>query len=310
MIVECVPNISEGRNIKIVDEIVASVRAVGGVRILHVDSGFDANRTVVSFAGDSEAVLEGAFRLIRSAAALIDMRSHEGAHPRIGATDVCPFVPLEGASIEVCIDLACRLGRRVANELHIPVYLYEAAAERAERRSLSNIRRGGYEMLASKLRDPDWLPDFGAALNERSGATVIGARNFLIAYNVNLDTPDPVVAAEIAARIRETGRKRATPEGMCSSSGGLLKCCKALGWYMKSYGCAQVSINLTNFHVTGLCDAFAACAREAETLGCRVCGSEIIGLVPQEFDTDCQFGQCRFTVDRTAITQFNLVLWP
>jgi len=213
-LIECVPNFSEGRDKQLIDEIVRDIASVEGIRVLDIDPGVDTNRTVVTFVGEPEAVLEGAFQGIRSASQRIDMRHHTGAHARLGATDVCPFVPVTGVTVDECIDLAKRLGDRVARELGIPVYLYEKAASRPERRNLADIRSGEYEGLAEKLEDPDWAPDFGEAVfNERSGATVIGVREFLIAYNVNLNTRDRKLAHDIALDIREKGRAKRDENG-------------------------------------------------------------------------------------------------
>ncbi|MFN8389509.1 MAG: glutamate formimidoyltransferase [Bdellovibrionota bacterium] len=279
MLIECVPNISEGRDLTVLDEICAAITRVPGVRLLHVDRGIDANRTVLTFAGSPGAISDAAFEMYRVAAETINMERHHGAHPRIGAVDVCPFVPLDGATLEDCVGLARALGERVAASLKLPVYLYEAAASLPERMNLANIRRGEYESLPQKLSDPKWAPDFGEAkLNPRFGATVIGARNFLLAYNVSLNTVDTAAASEIAARIRESGRGA---DANARRIPGRLKSCKAIGWYMPAYGCAQVSMNLTDFQVTGLFDAFRECAREAGSMGLRATGSELIGLVPK-----------------------------
>jgi len=206
-LVECVPNFSEGRDRAKIDAILDAIRTVGGVKLLDVDPGADTNRTVVTFVGDPEAVLEAAFRAIRKASEVIDMRGHSGAHPRMGATDVCPFVPVSGMTLEDCAELARRLGARVGAELGIPVYFYEAAASSPERRNLATVRRGEYEGLADKLADPAWAPDHGpAAFNPSAGATIIGAREFLIAYNITLNTRDKALATDIAFELREKGR--------------------------------------------------------------------------------------------------------
>ncbi|MCD6234576.1 MAG: glutamate formimidoyltransferase [Candidatus Marinimicrobia bacterium] len=290
-LVECVPNFSEGRDKQLIDEIVRDIASVEGVRVLDTDPGVDTNRTVVTFVGEPEAVLEGAFQGIKSAAERIDMRHHTGAHARLGATDVCPFVPVTGVTVDECIDLAKRLGRRVASELGIPVYLYEKAATRPERQNLADIRAGEYEGLAEKLEDPEWVPDFGEAVfNERSGATVIGVREFLIAYNVNLNTRDRKLAHDIALDIREKGRAKRDDKGKIirDSEGkivrvpGLLRECKAVGWYMEAFDCAQVSINLTDYHITPVHKAFETVAEEAAKRGLRATGSELVGLIPLE----------------------------
>ncbi|HET6347453.1 MAG TPA: glutamate formimidoyltransferase, partial [Candidatus Krumholzibacteria bacterium] len=258
-LIECVPNFSEGRDRAVIDAIVAAIAGADGAHMLDVDPGRDTNRTVVTFVAAADRVVEAAFRGIAKAAELIDMSQHHGEHPRMGATDVCPFVPLGTATMDDCVALARVLGERVAKELGIPVYLYEYAATHEDRRSLSSIRTGEYEGLAEKLRDPHWTPDFGAAkMNARSGATVIGARKFLIAYNVNLNTRDKKKASDIALDIREAGRKKKDEHGrpLRDQNGdfvyesGTLKACKAVGWYIEEYQRAQVSINLTDFDVT------------------------------------------------------------
>jgi glutamate formiminotransferase/formiminotetrahydrofolate cyclodeaminase len=291
-IVECVPNISEGRNRQVIDAVVKAAGSVGGCRVLDVDPGAATNRTVITMAGEPEAVLEAAFLLVREAAALIDMSVHRGAHPRQGATDVCPFVPISGVTMDDCVALARRLGERVGNELGIPVYLYEKAASKPEREKLPDIREGEYEALPGKLGSPGWTPDFGPdewnACVARTGVTVIGARNFLIAYNVNLNTTDDSVAKEVALTIRDSGRTLRDSswkfvrdaEGNKVQAPGLLKACKATGWYIAEYGCAQVTMNLTDISATPLHLAFETTRSAVEKLGYRVTGSEIVGLVP------------------------------
>ncbi len=291
-IVECVPNISEGRNRDVIDAVVKAASSVSGARVLDVDPGAATNRTVVTIAGEPGAVLEAAFRLIEKAASLIDMSVHTGAHPRQGATDVCPFVPVSGVSMDECVELARRLGARVGGELGIPVYLYEKAATRPSREKLPDIREGEYEALPGKLGTPGWEPDFGPdGWNDRvarTGVTVIGARNFLVAYNVNLNTTDDSVAKEIALTIRDSGRTLRDSswkfvrdgQGNKVQTPGLLRACKATGWFIAEYNCAQVTMNLTDTSVTPLHVAFETTRREAEKLGYRVTGSEIVGLVP------------------------------
>ncbi len=273
-LVECVPNFSEGRNRAVIDAIAAAICSIEGVALLDVDPGVDTNRTVVTFIGSPNAVLEGAFAGIARAAELIDMRRHSGAHSRIGACDVCPFVPVRGVEMDDCVRLAQKLGRRVGEELKIPVYLYEEAAARDERRNLARIRKGEYQGLSDKLKDPDWQPDFGPAeFNEKSGATVIGAREFLIAYNFNLNTKDVKIANRIAWAIREAGRKGAP---------GKFKHVKAVGWYMPDFNCAQVSMNLTNYKQTPLAQVFDEVCAQAEKHGARCTGSELVGLIPED----------------------------
>jgi glutamate formiminotransferase/formiminotetrahydrofolate cyclodeaminase len=280
-LIECVPNFSEGRDRAVLDAITAEISQTKDVRLLDVDMGAATHRTVVTFVGSPEGVEEAAFRAIRKAAERIDMARHHGEHARMGATDVCPFVPLAGTTMEDCVAVARRLGERVGRELQIPVYLYEAAASRPERRSLADIRAGEYEGLARKLADPEWLPDFGpASFNPRSGATVIGAREFLIAWNVNLNTRDKRLAQRIAEELREKGKTVKDAEGNRTTVPGRFKELRGVGWYIEEYGRAQVSFNLTNHKVTPLRAVFDACRQVAETLGLRVTGSELVGLAP------------------------------
>jgi len=293
-IVECVPNFSEGRDRAIIDEITAAIKAVDGVTLLDVDPGEATNRTVVTFVGAPEAVLEGAFVGIATASRLIDMSEHTGAHPRMGATDVCPFVPVRGISMAECAELARRLGKSVATELGIPVYLYEAAASSPERRNLATVRAGEYEGLGAKLQDPDWAPDFGRAeLTEtvhRCGATVIGARPFLIAYNINLNTKNTRKAMKIAALIREKGiirrdaRNRIVrdADGKAVRDPGLFTHVKAIGWFIEEYDRCQVSINFTDYTVSSLHAVVDATRQVAWKEGVVVTGSELVGLVPED----------------------------
>jgi glutamate formiminotransferase/formiminotetrahydrofolate cyclodeaminase len=282
-LIECVPNFSEGRDRAVIDAITAEISATPGALLLDVDPGAATNRTVVTFIGGPEAVEEAAFRAIRRASALIDMAKHRGEHPRSGATDVCPFVPVSGATMEDCVLIARRVGRRVGEELGIPVFLYEAAATRPDRRSLADIRKGEYEALPEKLRDPSFAPDFGPArFNPQSGATVIGAREFLIAYNVNLNTRDKKLANTIAQALREAGRTKKGADGATTTIPGRFKECRAVGWYIEEFGRAQVSINLTNYKVTPVHEVFDAACDEAAKLGLRVTGSELVGLIPKE----------------------------
>jgi len=288
-LVECVPNFSEGRDQTVIDQIATSIEESDGAHLLDVDPGKDTNRTVVTFVADYDRVVDAAFNAIATAARLIDMGKHSGAHARMGATDVCPFVPVSGVTMEDCVELARRLGRRVGEELGIPVYLYEYAATAEDRRNLATIRAGEYEGLADKLKDPHWKPDFGPAeFKPRHGATVIGAREFLIAYNVNLNTRSKKLANDIALSIREAGRNKRGPDGkfVRGADGapvkepGTLDACKAVGWYIDEYKRAQVSINLTNMTVTPPHIAFDEVKRQAEARGIRVTGSELVGLIP------------------------------
>ena len=288
-LVECVPNISEGRDRGAIEAIATEIRSVNGVTLLDVDPGADANRTVYTFVGPPDAVGEAAVRMARKAAALIDMSRHEGEHPRLGAIDVCPIVPVSDMTMAECVDVARALGRRLADELHIPIYFYEHAATRDERRSLADIRAGEYEGLQEKLASPAWIPDCGPPVfNARLGATVVGAREFLIAYNVNLNTRDKRLAHEIALNIRENGRLQrdkdgnviTNPDGTPARTPGHLKATRALGWYIPEYRQAQVSINLLDFRTTPLHVVFETVKDEAERLGLRVTGSELVGMTP------------------------------
>lgn len=290
-IVECVPNFSEGRDKDKINAIVREIEAVPGVRLLDVDPGESTNRTVVTFIGEPEAVKEAAFKAIEKAAEVLDMRTHKGAHGRIGATDVCPFVPVSGVTMEDCVRLAHELGSRVAGELGIPVYLYEEAAQKPDRRNLANIRAGEYEGLPVKLKDPNWAPDYGdPVFNPKSGATVIGAREFLIAYNINLNTRDRRLAQEIALNLRESGRVKKDKDGTIvrDSLGhtvkvpGKFKDVKAVGWYIEDYGIAQISINFTNYRRSPVHAVFDETIKQAEKLGLRVTGSELVGMIPKE----------------------------
>ena len=290
-IVECVPNFSEGRDAAVIEAIADAIRGTEGCTLLDVDPGTATNRTVMTFIGSPEAVAEGAFRATAEAAARIDMRRHQGEHGRMGATDVCPFVPVADVTMEECAELARQTGRRIGEELGIPVYLYEAAASRPERRNLADVRRGEYEGLPAKLQDPDWAPDFGPSEhNERSGATVVGAREFLIAYNVNLNTRNRKLASDIAMEIREKGRllrddagKIVRDEnGKARRKPGLFQDVKAVGWVIEEFERAQISINLTNYLVASPHAVFDAICTLAHERGLRVTGSELVGLIPRE----------------------------
>src|SRR6059036_4060086 len=293
-LIECVPNFSEGRDQNVIRQITDMIESVDGVSLLDVDPGATTNRTVVTFVGDPGAAVEAAFRAIRKAAQLIDMRKQKGAHPRMGATDVCPFIPVSNVSWEEAIDCANHLGKRVGEELKIPVYLYEKAAKNESRSNLSVIRSGEYEGFFQKIKQPEWKPDFGPAVfNEKAGATVIGVRDFLVAYNVNLNTKSVRRATSVAFVVREQGRVKTedgTPSGkrVLDAKGepvrvpGMLKHVKAIGWFVKEYGIAQVSMNLTNIEETPLHAAFNACVKTAAKRGLRVTGSEIVGMVPKK----------------------------
>ena len=293
-LIECVPNFSEGRDQNVIRQITAAIESVEDVFLLDVDPGATTNRTVVTFVGSPKAAVEAAFRGIQKAAELIDMRKHKGAHPRMGATDVCPFVPISNVSWDEAVACARALGKRVGEELKIPVYLYEKAAADPSRSNLSIIRTGEYEGFFEKIKQPQWKPDFGPAVfNEKSGGTVIGARQFLVAYNVNLNTKSTRRANSVAFDVRENGRVKTqdgTPAGkpVLDEKGepvripGMLKHVKAIGWYVEEYGTAQVSINLTNIDETPLHAAFDACTVSANNRGLRVTGSEIVGMVPKK----------------------------
>jgi glutamate formiminotransferase/formiminotetrahydrofolate cyclodeaminase len=285
-LIECVPNISEGRDRARIDAIASVVESVEGVRLLDIDPGKATNRTVITFVGEPAQVCEAAFRLIKKAQELIDMRGHKGEHPRFGATDVCPLVPISGISMEECAAWARKLGERVGRELGIPVYLYEAAASEEKRKNLANNRSGEYEGLPKKLKDPAWKPDFGPAeFNDsvaRSGAIAIGARNFLVAYNVNLNTTSTRRANAIAFDIREAGRKVKQADGSEVQVPGKLKSVKGIGWFIEEYGIAQLSLNLTDIAVTPVHAAFDEACKAAEARGIRVTGSELVGLIPKQ----------------------------
>ncbi len=291
-LIECVPNFSEGRDLSIIKQITDAIETVEGVKLLDVDPGKATNRTVVTFVGEPEPVVEAAFRAIKKASELIDMSKHHGEHPRMGATDVCPLVPVSGISMEECVEWARKLGARVGEELGIPVYLYEAAASKPEWRNLATVRSGEYEALPEKLAKPEWKPDFGPAeFNATAGATAIGARDFLVAYNVNLNTTSVRRANSVAFDVREKGRVKRignpiTGEIVKDENGqplrepGACKGVKAIGWYIPEYGLAQVSMNITNISVTPVHEAFEDCCKSAESRGLRVTGSEVVGLVP------------------------------
>ena len=276
-IIECVPNFSEGRNPAIIKQITDEIETVTGVRLLNVDPGKATNRTVVTFVGTPAAVIEAAFLAIKKAGEVIDMRQHKGEHPRMGATDVCPLIPIAGISMEETAVWARRLAEKVGSELQLPVYLYEAAQPDKSRSNLSVIRAGEYEGFFKKIKTPEWKPDFGPAeFDARRGATVIGARDFLVAYNVNLNTTSTRRANSVAFDVREAGR--VLPDG--TKVPGTLKFVKAIGWYIEEYGIAQISMNLTNINVTPVHIAFDAVARSAAERGLRVTGSELVGLIP------------------------------
>ncbi len=295
-IVECVPNISEGRNKEIIKQVTNEIEAVKGVKLLDVDPGEATNRTVITFVGTPDVVVEAAFRCVRKAAQLIDMRQHHGAHPRMGATDVCPLIPVAGITLEECAELARTLAERIAKELQVPCYCYEAAAKTPERKNLAICRKGEYEGLQERMTVPKEAPDFGARPWDegvaRTGCTAVGARDFLVATNFNLNTTSTRRANAIAFDVREKGRPQregGSPVGkiMKDANGknimipGTLKATKAIGWYIDEYGIAQVSMNITDINVTPLHVAFDEVCRCAQNRGIRVTGTEIVGLVPK-----------------------------
>ncbi|MDZ4844724.1 MAG: glutamate formimidoyltransferase [Chitinophagales bacterium] len=288
-LIECVPNFSEGNDLAIIKAITDAIESVEDVKLLNVDPGKATNRTVVTFVGEPEALVEAAFRGIKKASELIDMRKHKGEHPRMGATDVCPLIPISGVTMEEAVQFAKQVGKRVGEELSIPVYLYEYAATAVHRKNLSVIREGEYEGIAEKIKKPEWKPDFGVAqFNPKSGSTVIGARDFLVAYNVNLNTTSVKKANSVAFDVRENGRVKKNakgeiekdPAGNAVRIPGACKAVKAIGWFIEEYGIAQVSINLTNLNVTPVHVAFDEVCKSAEKRGLRVTGSELIGLIP------------------------------
>ena len=290
-LIECVPNFSEGVDESIIKEITHEISSVNNVTLLDVDPGKDTNRTVVTFIGTPDKVISAAFLAIKKAAILIDMTKHKGEHPRMGATDVCPLIPITGVSMDECVKYSHQLAKKVADELNISVFLYEESASNAKRKNLSNIRKGEYEGMQEKLQTKEWTPDYGPnILNEKSGVTAIGARNFLIAYNVNLNTRDKKIATDIALDIREAGRARRDKnnkilrkkDGSMRKIPGSLKETKAVGWYIDEYKKAQVSINLTNYNITSIHSAFEEVRNQANKRGVRVTGSEIVGLVPKQ----------------------------
>ncbi|QQS27648.1 MAG: glutamate formimidoyltransferase [Sphingobacteriales bacterium] len=295
VLLECVPNFSEGQNLQIIQQINEVIQSVEGIRLLDTDPGKATNRTVVTFVGEPDAVIEAAFLAIKKASELIDMSKHKGEHPRFGATDVCPLIPISGITLEEAAIYANKLGERVGRELKIPVYLYESAASKPERKNLATVRAGEYEGLSEKLKHPDWIPDYGPSeFNEhiaKTGAIAIGARDFLVAYNINLNTTSVRRANAIAFDIREAGRvvrigHPVTGEIMRDENGepirkpGVLKSVKAIGWYIEEYGIAQISMNLTNISITPIHIAFEEVCQSAQDRGIRVTGSEIVGLVP------------------------------
>jgi glutamate formiminotransferase/formiminotetrahydrofolate cyclodeaminase len=318
-LIECVPNFSEGVNLAIIKQITDEIERVEGVRLLNVDPGKATNRTVVTFVGSPEPVIEAAYRAIRKASELIDMSKHKGEHPRMGATDVCPLIPVAGISMEETAEYARKLAKRVGEELQIPIYLYESAALVPGRTNLSEIRAGEYEGFFKKIHLPEWKPDFGPAeMNAKAGATVIGARDFLIAYNVNLNTTSVRRANSIAFDVRERGRVMrdgdpVTGKIVKDADGnpvhvpGTLKAVKAIGWFIEEYGVAQISMNLTNIRVTPVHIAFDEVCKKADSRGIRVTGSELVGLIPLQ----CMLDAGRYFLEKqqrsTGVSEAELI---
>lgn len=271
-LIECVPNFSEGRDLKVINAIKQSIIDTKGVSFLHIDIGHDANRTVMTFAGSPEAVCEAAFNACKAAVALIDMTQQRGTHPRLGVMDVCPLVALEGISQEDLVKHSHVLGQRIGTELSVPIYLYEHSSEKPHRKRLEQIRKGGYENFADKMLDDAWVPDYGPNnFNYHTGTTVLGVRDLLLAFNVNLASTNISIANRIARKIRSSGSKGVP---------GTFKNLKAIGWFVDEYGCAQVSTNITNFNETAAHKVYEAIKAEANNLGVKVTGSELIGLIP------------------------------
>jgi glutamate formiminotransferase / formiminotetrahydrofolate cyclodeaminase len=280
-LIECVPNFSEGNDLNVIRQITDAIEKTDGVKLLNVDPGKATNRTVVTFVGEPEAVVEAAFQAIQKASTLIDMSKHKGEHPRMGATDVCPLIPIAGITMEETAKYAQKLGARVGKELDLPVYLYESAQKDATRKNLSVIRAGEYEGFFKKIKLAEWKPDYGPAeFPVRAGATVIGARDFLVAYNVNLNTTSVRRANAIAFDVREAGRKIKDAGGKEIVQPGSLKSVKAIGWFIEEYGIAQISMNLTNINITPVHIAFDEVCKKADARGIRVTGSELVGLIP------------------------------
>jgi len=314
-IIECVPNFSEGRDLNVIRQITGEIESVEGVRLLNVDPGKATNRTVVTFVGIPEAVVEAAFRAIKKAGELIDMSKHKGEHPRMGATDVCPLIPIANITMEETALWAQELAKRVGSLLEIPVYLYEAAQPNKNRSNLSVIRAGEYEGFFKKIKLPEWKPDFGPVeFDAKRGATVIGARDFLVAYNVNLNTTSTRRANAIAFDVREAGRvKREGNKVITDESGkpvtipGSLKCVKAIGWYIEEYGIAQISMNLTNINVTPVHIAFDEVCKKANERGIRVTGSELVGLIPLKAMVDAGKYFLRKQKRSTGVSEKELI---
>ncbi|MDC0145279.1 glutamate formimidoyltransferase [bacterium] len=289
-LIECVPNFSEGKNKDIIDSITSEISSVSDVKLLDVDPGKDTNRTVVTFVGEPESVIEAAFLAISKASELIDMSSHKGAHPRMGATDVCPLIPIKGVTVDECIAYSHKLAQKVAKKLSIPIFMYEKSAKSKERQNLANIRKGEYEGMEKKIQSKNWAPDYGKKFNIKSGVTAIGVREFLIAYNINLNTSDKKLASDIALDIREAGRAKRDKKGkivrdknnVIIKVPGSLKSVKGVGWYLEEHNIAQVSMNLVDYKTTSIHKTFEEVRGQAQKRGMRVTGSELVGLIPMD----------------------------
>lgn len=317
-IVECVPNISEGRNPEIYNAIAKSCEKISGIKLLDIDPGVATNRTVITFAGPPETIVDAAFEVIKASKELIDMRTHKGEHPRMGATDVCPFVPVSNITLEECAELAKKLAKRVGEELGVWTYLYEAAASKPEWKSLPNVRKGEYESLAQRENDPSWKPDFGPAkLEPKFGAVVIGARKFLVAYNINMNSTNKKLASDIAFNIRESGRAKRTsypdgdiirnPDGTTVNTPGIFQHCKGAAWIIPEYNCAQITMNLTDIDVTPVHTVFDEVCSQATERGMRVTGSEIVGLVPLQVMLEAGTHYLKKQGLSTAVSEEELV---
>ncbi len=318
-LIECVPNFSEGRDMNIIKQITAEIESVEGVKLLNVDPGKATNRTVVTFVGEPQAVVQAAFLAIKKAGELIDMSKHKGEHPRMGATDVCPFIPIANISMEETASYAIELGKKVGKELGIPVYFYENSQPNKSRSNLSHIRAGEYEGFFKKIKLPEWKPDAGPdEFDAKRGATVIGARDFLVAYNINLNTTSTRRANSIAFDVREAGRVMregnsltgkiiTNPDGSPKSIPGSLKCVKAIGWYIEEYGIAQISMNLTNIRVTPVHIAFDEVCKKASERGLRVTGSELVGLIPLQAMLDAGKYFLRKQKRSTGVSESELI---
>jgi glutamate formiminotransferase/formiminotetrahydrofolate cyclodeaminase len=321
-LIECVPNFSEGNDLSIIKKITDEIESVKGIRLIDIDPGKATNRTVVTFVGAPEEVCEAAFRAVKKAGEVIDMKKHKGAHPRFGATDVLPLVPVSGITMEETVEYARKLGKRIGEELQIPVYCYESAAFEEKRKNLASCRAGEYEGLAEKIASKDWKPDFGPDKFTpgiaKTGAVAVGARNFLIAYNVNLNTTSVRRANAIAFDIREKGRAKREGNSLTGKiikdttgntvyEPGMLKCVKGIGWYIEEYGIAQLSFNLTDITVTSMHQVFEAACQRAETRGLRVTGSEIIGCIPLQAMLDAGKYFLRKQKHSTGVSESELI---